>query len=37
MLAEIYRSVRDPQRRDLRDVAEQLEFELVWPDVEHSP
>jgi hypothetical protein len=34
LLLKIYRSVRDPQRRDLRNHAAALGLDFSWPDVE---
>jgi hypothetical protein len=36
-VADIYRSVRDPQRRDLRDAAAHRGVAIDWPTVEPNP
>jgi hypothetical protein len=33
LVREIYRSVREPQRRDLRDAAESRGLDIDWPDL----
>jgi hypothetical protein len=37
LLLTIYRDVRDPQRRDLRDTAKEYQLEIPWPDVDPNP
>jgi hypothetical protein len=37
LLEKIYRAVRDPQRRDLRDRATELGLQVNWPEVRPNP
>jgi hypothetical protein len=37
LLIRIYRAVRDPQRKNLRDHADTIGVEVDWPDVERNP